>query len=292
VFVVKGRPGLFTKIKVALAQARGHDAWDVERTDKRVTCGGRRRGWPQERFVEISVTIEEATTAGWTSNEAYEKTPADMLWSRAMSRVLDRIAADVLFGIASIEDLEVDDAPTPDRPTVAAAVGAALAEKPAGAGSARLRELVQQKGNEPDPSTSSDVRDVEPSPPIEQTDWRRLMARFNELGVNGLGRDVRRLKVMSHIVGRDIAKGSELSKDEAQLILDNLAGAAGVRLVAEVEDIVDPAVVNRGDDEPRAATQDEVESEADELTADDVPEPGEGRPAALEGGRDPWGDPS
>jgi hypothetical protein len=299
VFIVKGRPGLFTRIKVALAQARGHDVWDVERSDEVATVAGRRRGWPQERFVQITVTIEEAQRAGWTDNDTYTKTPADMLWNRATSRVLDRIASDVLFGIASIEDLEVEDVPTPDRPTVAAAVDAVM-EAPR-AGSDKLRSLLGpvRDVDEAQAAAKDAQPDPEPSPPIEQTDWRRLMARFNELGVNGLGRDVRRLKVMSHIIGRDIAKGSELSKADAQMILDNLVGPNAADILATALD-PDPDSERRvGDqdsdpDEPAAATQGDVAAGADEHLADDVPEPapGEGQPAALEGVADPWGDPS
>lgn len=279
VYLVKGRPGLYTKIKLALAQARGHDAWDVERTDDQVTCGGRRKGWPQERSVEITVTMQDAERAGWTANETYEKTPADMLWSRAMSRVLDRIAADVLFGIASIEDLEVDEVPEQtSRPAVQAP---APAERPVSS-SAILRAALEPV--QPPPP-------AEPSPPIEQTDWRRLMARFNELGVNGAGRDARRLQVMSEIVGRPITRGGELTVAEAALILDNLAGEAGARTVAAALGEDRPAQAESDPDEPRAATQDDVEAEADDLTADS-PEPtaDEGRPAALEGVADPWAD--
>jgi hypothetical protein len=145
VFVVKGRPGLYTKLKVALAQAHGHEVWDVERSPEVAKVAGRRRGWPQDRVVTITITIEDARRAKWTENEAYEKTPEDMLWSRAASRVLDRIAADVLFGIPSIEDLEVDDEPAVDRP--GASVTATVAPPSGhtqGAGAETLRQLVQQ----------------------------------------------------------------------------------------------------------------------------------------------------
>lgn len=307
VFVVKGRPGLYTKIKLALAQARGHDVWDVERSDTRAVVAGRRRGWPQDRFVEITVTIEEAQRAGWTENDTYTKTPADMLWSRAMSRVLDRIAADVLFGIASIEDLEVDDVPEPTSSrTEVQAPAPPAAERDAS--TARLRAALEgaaaARGHIDDAKAA--VRDVREqvdalaneredgpeSPPIEQTDWRRLMARFAQLGVNGPGRDVRRLQVMSAIVGRTIGRGGELSRDEAALILDNLAGEAGARTVAAALGEDRPAQAEPDPDEPRAATQDDVEAEADDLTTDS-PEPAadEGRPAALDGVSDPWDEP-
>jgi len=124
VFVVKGRPGLYAKIKVALAQRAGHDVWDEELSAERVTVCGRRKGWPEDRFVRITITIEDAERAGWTINETYRKTPADMLWSRAVGRVLDRIAADTLNGIASIETMD-------DEPEPGAQVTATVVDEPA-----------------------------------------------------------------------------------------------------------------------------------------------------------------
>jgi hypothetical protein len=152
VFVVKGRPGLYTKLKVALAQAHGHEVWDVERSPEVAKVAGRRRGWPQDRVVTITITIEDARRAKWTENEAYEKTPEDMLWSRAASRVLDRIAADVLFGIPSIEDLEVDDEPAVDRP--GASVTATVAPQSGhtqGAGAETLRQRAAGAADHPRP---------------------------------------------------------------------------------------------------------------------------------------------
>lgn len=117
VYVVHGRPGMYAKMKVALAQAAGHEVWDEVYTAERAVVCGRRRG--SEQVVRIEITIEQARTAGWTSNAAYGKTPADMLWARAASRVVDRIAADLLHGITSIEDIEPDPEAAPVRVSAA-----------------------------------------------------------------------------------------------------------------------------------------------------------------------------
>ncbi len=109
IYVVHGRPGMYAKLKVALAQAAGHRVWDEEYTAESATVCGQRHG--TDDLVRITITMEQAKQAGWTSNAAYQKTPADMLWARAASRVVDRIAADLLMGIQSIEDIDEDDAP-------------------------------------------------------------------------------------------------------------------------------------------------------------------------------------
>jgi hypothetical protein len=44
IYVVHGRPGMYAKIKVALAQSRGHEVWTEDLSDSRAVVAGRRRG--------------------------------------------------------------------------------------------------------------------------------------------------------------------------------------------------------------------------------------------------------
>lgn len=241
IYLVKGRPGMYTKMKVALAQARGHRIWDEVYSAERAVVCGQRAG--TDDVVRIEITMEDAKRAEWTSsNENYRKTPADMLWSRAAGRVVDRIAADVLFGIASIEDL--DDAPEPARqhdaprrvtasdivPTAPKAV-TATATPPAAA-----------SGEQPPAAASAITQD--PPAPLDSATWDRINGRFRELGVTGDGQKAARLRVIADIVQRPIEQGRDLTADEGQLVLDNLAGEAGARVVA---------ATLRPDDAPLAA---------------------------------------
>ena len=120
IYVVHGRPGMYSRMKVALAQRDGHRIWEEEYGPERSTWAGQRKG--SEDVVRITITIEDAKRAGWTSNAAYSKTPADMLAARCSARVVDRIAADALFGIRSIEDLDDEPAPTVTARVDAAAI--------------------------------------------------------------------------------------------------------------------------------------------------------------------------
>jgi hypothetical protein len=104
IYVVHGRPGMYAKIKVALVQSKGHEVWTEDLSDSRAVVAGRRKG--TEAIERITVTMEQARKGGWTRNEAYSKTPQDMLWARAASRVCDRIASDALMGIASVEEIQ------------------------------------------------------------------------------------------------------------------------------------------------------------------------------------------
>lgn len=104
IYIVHGRPGMYTKIKVALVQAHGHEVWVEDISDTRCVVAGRRKG--TEHIERVTVVMEQARKAGWTKNEAYTKTPQDMLYARAAARVCDRIASDVLMGIASVEEIQ------------------------------------------------------------------------------------------------------------------------------------------------------------------------------------------
>jgi hypothetical protein len=104
IYIVNGRPGMYAKMMVALVQGHGHEVWDEDVTDTRAVVAGRRKG--TDNIVRITVTMDQARKAGWTRNEAYTKTPQDMLWARAASRVCDRIASDVLKGVASVETVQ------------------------------------------------------------------------------------------------------------------------------------------------------------------------------------------
>lgn len=253
IYVVHGRPGMYSKMKVALAQREGHRIWEEEYSPERSTWAGQRKG--SEDVVRITLTIEDAKRAGWTSNAAYAKTPADMLAARCSSRVVDRIAADALFGLRSIEDL--DDEPEPAVTVARVDAKAILASAPAPvvvntadrievaerftpttspAAASPTERAPQQKevaaevgpaATSPDPATSV------------ETLWKRINAWFSGSGlrdVNGPGQKEARLRVINALVadeGRVITRGSELTEDEARIVLDTLA-ANGIQVVADV----------------------------------------------------------
>lgn len=104
IYVVHGRPGLYAKMMVALVQAHGHEVWTEDLTDTRAVVCGRRKG--SGHTERITITMDMARRAKWTSNTKYTETPQDMLWARAAGRVCDRIASDVLKGIPTVEEIQ------------------------------------------------------------------------------------------------------------------------------------------------------------------------------------------
>lgn len=269
VYVVHGRPGMYAKMKVALAQAAGHEVWDEAYTAERAVVCGRRRG--SEQLVRIEITIEQARTAGWTSNAAYGKTPADMLWARAASRVVDRIAADLLHGITSIEDIEPDPEAAPvrvsaaevlDRPNLAEHVTRQVAGAMDLAERASADPLEGHFTVSPRPgaviapavtvphAAAVNEADVQPGPSLPEpapvrspaakvatkTQRDKMVAHLDALGVPLADR----AGLVAEILGLDeTPEAAALTGAEVTLILDNAETAWARRLEAESVDETD-----------------------------------------------------
>lgn len=276
IYVVHGRPGMYAKLKVALAQAAGHRVWDEEYTAESATVCGQRHG--TDDLVRITITMEQAKQAGWTSNAAYQKTPADMLWARAASRVVDRIAADLLMGIQSIEDIDEDDAPAarvtqvsaediakpPVRTGALAALPTRTLEQPPAAGD------IPAKENPADVTSESDG--------ITDAQLRKLGAVMGDLGVTGSGSRERRLAIASHVVGRDLASSKDLTKAEGRSLIDTLE-ANGADIIAGLTPEADPVeaaqqhaatveqqiAAARADADARAAQYDDEQAQAEQV---------------------------
>jgi hypothetical protein len=316
IYVANGKASLYAEGVNALLRAQGFGLERLERTEDLARLRLRRPGGP---WVEYEFTMADAVRAGYVpgkgpnegndqygkpkkgGNEKYLTDPKTMLWARCLTIAARVEAPDVIAGmpvaeLADDDPIEPASAVTvtasarsstePDTPRKGSAVLASALEQATVRREAEASVALDRDQTHTFPPDPEPEPEPQPSPPIEQTDWRRLMARFNELGVNGVGRDARRLQVMSAIVDREITRGSELTKAEAQVILDNLAGAAGERLVEGVlyEPAPEQAAAPSGPPLPGEDDQD-----GDELDQRDVePTEDEGRPAALEGVTDPW----
>jgi hypothetical protein len=215
IYVVHGRPGMYSKMKVALALAAGHEVWQEVYEPERVVVCGRRKG--SDQVVRIELTMDDAKRAGWTSNAAYAKTPADMLTARAQGRVVDRIAADTLAGISSVEDL--DDAPAPTVRVTAA----------------EIRREAPSLPPAPEPPAAPDVLNAHPAPrgpsvevvdvPSTEGQRRKLNEAFNARGVNGDGQTARRKAIVERVIGRAVESTKDLTSAEADLVLSTVQGA-------------------------------------------------------------------
>lgn len=221
IYVVHGRPGMYTEIKVALVKSRGHEVWTEDISDTRAVVCGRRKG--SEYVERVVITMDQARKAGWTSNQAYSKTPQDMLYARAAGRVCDRIAPDVLMGIASVEEIqdtvqataEVGNGSRVVRPrrTPAALPAVEVEEppldEPVTAEAEVSTEVEQAPAVNPEPAGAA----------ITAPQQRKLHALLNETGRGD--RDIA-LVWISGVIGRELTTTKDLSKREAGLVIDTL----------------------------------------------------------------------
>lgn len=208
---IRGKLGMLTKLRNAIAKSRGIKTGDREVNAESATC------WGVDPLtgetVEITITMADAERAGWTkSNDNYTKNPADMLWSRAMGRVLDRVAYGVLAGIASVEDLR-------DERTIEGVV-----VTPAPTTKVTVEQL--QSAAAAASAPAEPTLDVDPPAPemIDQATWKAINREWQRLGVSGPGSVERRLGGIVRMIGRDIAGGSQLTAAEATVVLDTLSG--------------------------------------------------------------------
>jgi hypothetical protein len=225
IYVVHGRPGMYTEIKVALVKSRGHEVWTEDISDSRAVVCGRRKGTD---YVErVTVSMDQARKAGWTSNQAYTKTPQDMLYARAAGRVCDRVAPDVLMGIASVEEIQ-------DTVQATAEVGnghrSVSPRKRAAAAAVTAAPVVDEQPSlddevEVDAEITDDETDVPPETPaapipgITAPQQKKMHALLNETDRGD--RDVA-LVWIAGVIGREISSTKELSRAEARTVIDTL----------------------------------------------------------------------
>lgn len=123
--VVKGRPSLRANLWVALARKAGHKVRVVENTATSCTITVIRNDDP-DGPITATYTIDDAKTAGLTSNDNYRKNPKAMLYARAASTAIRQACPEVAMGFS--DEYEVAE-PTA-RPTLAT-VAAERTDRPA-----------------------------------------------------------------------------------------------------------------------------------------------------------------
>jgi hypothetical protein len=215
IYLVHGRPGMYAEAKVALVKSRGHEVWVEDITDTRAVVCGRRAGTD---YVErVTVTMDQARKAGWTSNQAYTKTPQDMLYARAAGRVCDRVAPDVLLGIASVEEIQ-------DTIQATAQVGNGTRTV-----TPRRRAIPPPVDVVEDPPLDDAPVEAEtPSEPQEPAETPRTISPAQSKKLYALLRSTGRddkdvaLVYIAGVIDREITSTKELTLAEARAVIDAL----------------------------------------------------------------------
>jgi hypothetical protein len=154
--------------------------------------------------------MDRARKAGYTRNEKYQKDPQAMLYARAASIACRRTAPEVLKGIASFEEIQDDQRPS--RPALAPSAAPAPVTVAEITGQAAPAETPTDE-----PATGAAPRPV-------TADQRNLIG--TALDTLTVAADQRR-RVVSLILGRDIASVNDLDEEEADRLCAELAALAG-----------------------------------------------------------------
>lgn len=218
IFSVHGRIGFYAEFMRRRIIQAGHDFREVEVSDSRVILEGRRKGTDEWR--RASFTADAARRAKLDLGPY----PEDKLYARASSRLCKRVFPEVLSGAALAEDLE-------DEQAAAVRVSSERADAPVELGTAqRKRQPRRVTAPKAAARPGGDTPVVEePELPGDECDAAEGLAtaaqlkKLNTLLEQHAVKDkADKLDYLREQFGRPFTSSSELTKDEAQNLVDYL----------------------------------------------------------------------
>lgn len=152
VFVVRGKPAVFSRTMAAQVRRAGYVIEEVEASDRKVVWKALRDGnWAVSEW-----TIERAQAAGYTTNKLYSTNPTEMLRAKCIAEVCRIKFQDVLLGMAySVEELQLMDGTQMSRPV----------KRAQATGMNRLREAATADRTGPPTPPDGPERKSEPAAP-------------------------------------------------------------------------------------------------------------------------------
>lgn len=227
IYVIGGRPALYSRTMLAITLAAGHEVWTEESTDARAVVAARRRGAQHEE--RIVVTIDQAKRAGWTSNKKYATEPATMLLARAQSQACRRIAPDALLGMAySAEELQDDEVAVASVEPKRTARRTRTTAEPAPVAEPDLEPAVAEAPPAPQPDSEL----------ISDAQLKKLHATLSDLGIS---QRPDALALLSKLADRDIDSSKSLTKVEASRVIDQLDRMTSSSPEPEMQDPDEPS---------------------------------------------------
>jgi hypothetical protein len=271
--VIDGKPYIAAEAQRALVLARGHELWLEEASNVKVIWCGQRAG--SEKVTRVAWTMDDARRAHLDGRPNWRSYPRAMLSARASAELCRAVFADVIGGLAAIEEYE-DAFPSSDvgtaadsppatrkrrRTRTAEAVTDNAASNPAAAVPPRLEVVAPARSATTD--TPAPLPDLPPLPgeplhtthnlepgqgmtdksgqgvtdsePMTDGQRRRMMALYRARGITD--RKVR-LQLAAEWVGRPLSSSKDLTSTEAD------------RVVAVLESLPEPESEPEPEDTP------------------------------------------
>ena len=275
--VIDGKPAIAAEAQRALIIAAGHNIWFEDMTTTKVTWCGRRVDTGVEQ--RITWTLDDARRAKLAGKDNWTKFPRAMLSARASADLARAVFADVIGGLAAVEELE-DAAAPPGEPEPEAST-----QRPA---SSRRRRATRPTPPVITPAPPSAPDDA-PGPPLpeeveaaSEEQRRKLFAMFNE---RGIGDRDERLAWCNERLERTIGSSLDLTAAEASTLIDALDQMSA----AERPTTRAPAAPAPPGPDPPAPTQlpdpplpEETDEPPEPWSEDHATAPDAGDPAAQE----------
>jgi hypothetical protein len=102
--MIDGHPSVAAETQRALVLREGHELWVEEATTQRVTLAGRRRG--SEQTTRVTFDMDDARRAGLASKPSWKAYPRPMLLARATSELVRILFPDVVGGLGTSDELD------------------------------------------------------------------------------------------------------------------------------------------------------------------------------------------
>jgi hypothetical protein len=214
----------------AIVQSRGHDMWVVESSDTRAVVKGRRAGQDEEH--QSVWTMERARGLGLTGKDNWKKQPGAMLVARATAECARFVASDAILGIGYTSEEIQDQVDGPLTAKVAKTTrrraAATRVERPTLASATRTTESASGP-----PLPDDDIPALEEAASITEAQMKKMQAIFTSSGIKDRER---RLSISSFLVHRELSSSSDLTKAEANTLIDTLEQLAEQGPLAEMID--------------------------------------------------------
>lgn len=101
--VIQGQASVSAAGLKAKAMQSGVQFFDKEWNEKKCIIVAKRKGWDKE--IEVCYSIEDAQKAGLAGKDNWVRMPKPMLYARCVSTACRNIAADVIEGLYSTEEI-------------------------------------------------------------------------------------------------------------------------------------------------------------------------------------------
>lgn len=305
IHVIEGRPALSAEGMRALILAAGHELVVTETTGALCTIRGRRRY--SEHWTTVTWTLDMARAAGILGKPVWKSYPRQMLQARATTELARLIFADVIRGLASIEELEDMAGANGTSPAAAPSTRVRRGRKAPGLGPAPAEddgpplddssEPAPDAGSEeslipgevdstppsPGPPAGGPTEDAQPpvaseaGPPVEPDPGPRratrpqhrliMLALDKQFGVPGDDRE-ERLYLCGRVLRRELASFNDLTLDEASHLIETFGRVKDRAALNALLDTIDQA----DDDAAEAERQDLAGEPAPELIYEPDPE--------------------